>query len=84
MRPLPDDVSVKCQAVWTEGELSSRTGQSYVGLPVPAREQSTLESLSSAFRRLGSMTRASTQPSRTITHASFSPTSPTFRNNLIL
>ncbi|CAE6497990.1 unnamed protein product [Rhizoctonia solani] len=84
MSPLPDDGHIKHQATRIEGELSSRSGEAHVRLPVPAREQSTLESLSSAFRGLGSMTRASTQPSRTTTYASFSPTSPTFSNNLML
>ncbi|CAE7148824.1 unnamed protein product [Rhizoctonia solani] len=84
MTSLPDDGSIKHQAARIEGELPSVSGEPHVRLPIPAREQSTLESLSSAFRGLGSMTRASAQPSRTVTYASFSPTSPTFNNNLML
>ncbi|KAF8597731.1 hypothetical protein BDV93DRAFT_513047 [Ceratobasidium sp. AG-I] len=56
---------------------------------IPGSEQSTLESLSSAFRGLGNMTRTSIQQSRPVSQASFSPssnylTSPTFSNNLML
>ncbi|CAE6442054.1 unnamed protein product [Rhizoctonia solani] len=84
MSALPDHGNHMHQPVGAEGELPSVSGEPHVRFPVPAREQSTLESLSSAFRGLGSMTRASTQPSRTTTYASFSPTSPTFSNNLML
>ncbi|KAG8688416.1 hypothetical protein FRC11_005462 [Ceratobasidium sp. 423] len=84
MSTLPDDAILKRQPARIEGELPSLSGEPHVRFPVPSREQSALESLSSAFRGLGSMTRASTQPSRTTTYASFSPTSPTFGNNLML
>ncbi|CAE6421098.1 unnamed protein product [Rhizoctonia solani] len=84
MSTHPDDAILKHQPARIEGELPSLSGEPHVRLPVPSREQSALESLSSAFRGLGSMTRASTQPSRTTTYASFSPTSPTFSNNLML
>ncbi|CAE6449387.1 unnamed protein product [Rhizoctonia solani] len=84
MSTLPDDAIYKHQPARIEGELPSLSGEPHVRYPVPAREQSTLESLSSAFRGLGSMTRASTQPSRTSPYAPFSPTSPTFSNNLML
>ncbi|KAF8723393.1 acetyltransferase activator, partial [Rhizoctonia solani] len=84
MSILPDNDVYKHQPARIEGELPHLGGEAHVRHPVPAREQSTLESLSSAFRGLGSMTRASTQPSRTTTYAPFSPTSPTFSNNLML
>ncbi|CAE6456130.1 unnamed protein product [Rhizoctonia solani] len=84
MSNLPDDAIYKHQPARIEDELPSLSGESHVRHPIPAREQSTLESLSSAFRGLGSMTRASTQPLRTTTYGPFSPTSPTFSNNLML
>ncbi|KAJ1310598.1 hypothetical protein OPQ81_009129 [Rhizoctonia solani] len=80
MSTLPPDAILKREPARIEGELPGLSGEPHVRLPAPAREQSALESLSSAFRGLGSMTRASTQT----TYASFSPISPTFNNNLML
>ncbi|CAE6477686.1 unnamed protein product [Rhizoctonia solani] len=72
MSPLTDDGNLKHHAVWIEGEFASLSGEAHVHLPVPARI---------AFRGLGALY---ARVPRTTTFASFSPTSPTFGNNLML
>ncbi|KAG8739952.1 hypothetical protein FRC10_004951 [Ceratobasidium sp. 414] len=90
MSSLPHDAGFKHQPPRSSGEHSPLVSNDpHVRIPVPAREQSTLESLSSAFRGIGGMTRATTQQSRTTTHALFSPhaaflTSPGPGSNLML
>ncbi|KAG9120317.1 hypothetical protein FRC07_004231, partial [Ceratobasidium sp. 392] len=75
MSSLPRD-DLKHQPPRSSGEHAPLVSNDpHVRTPVPAREQSTIESLSAAFRGLGSMTRASTQQSRATTYASFSPNS---------
>ncbi|KAG8693443.1 hypothetical protein FRC09_010498, partial [Ceratobasidium sp. 395] len=74
MSTLPHDADIKHQPPRTSGEHAPLVSNDpHVRTPVPAREQSTIESLSAAFRGLGSMARASTQQSRMTTYASPSP-----------
>ncbi|QRV90460.1 hypothetical protein RhiJN_18478 [Ceratobasidium sp. AG-Ba] len=87
MSTLPHDANLKHEPPESAPLVSNNP---HIRTPVLAREQSTLESLSSAFRGLGSMTRASTHQSRTTTYASFSPqnaaylTSPVPSTSLML